>query len=263
MFNWLALVHWLPLAALIVLFVLIMLSFELGQMIGERWRAKHHDTEIKGVGALEAAVFGLLSLLIAFTFSGAVTRFEQRRDLTRQEAIAVSAAKSQIALLPAQSQSEMRTLLKNYVNVRLKLYNGLSDVGLAKTTLDQSHQIQRALRYAAIEAVRQSDEVELAMPILVKLDEIDAIQMTQDMARTLHPPYVIYAMLALLAIVCSLMSGFSIEQIKSRGLLHVLAFAFSTTLTFAVTVDLEAPRFGLIRIDSTDAPLAIVGRSLD
>ena len=61
---------------------------------------KDPDGSIAGLGAIEGAVFGLMGLLIAFTFSGAASRFEARRQLILQETNAIGTAYLSLYLLP-------------------------------------------------------------------------------------------------------------------------------------------------------------------
>ena len=84
--------------------------------------AQDPENAKKGAGVIEGAVFGLLSLLMAFTFSGAVTRFDTRRHLVSEEAIRIGTAFERIKLLPADSQPAMRDLFKRYLDARLETY---------------------------------------------------------------------------------------------------------------------------------------------
>src|SRR4249919_3832924 len=77
---------------------------EIGRRIGARRLARDPEGLAKGAGAAEAAVFGLLGLLIAFTFSGAASRFEERRHLVTREANAIGTAYLRIDLLPDDAQ---------------------------------------------------------------------------------------------------------------------------------------------------------------
>jgi len=61
-----------------------------------------------GAGAVEGSVFGLLGLLIAFTFSGAAFRFDARRQLAVEETNAIGTAYLRLDLLPADKQPALR-----------------------------------------------------------------------------------------------------------------------------------------------------------
>ncbi|MBN2679958.1 MAG: hypothetical protein JXR24_06985 [Acidithiobacillaceae bacterium] len=66
-----------------ILFIGLILCVFIGFKLGKRSRAEG------GSGALNGAVFGLLGLLLAFSFSGAAERFEHRRALITEEANAI------------------------------------------------------------------------------------------------------------------------------------------------------------------------------
>jgi hypothetical protein len=89
---------------------------EVGQRIGLARLARDPEGLSKGAGAAEAAVFGLLGLLIAFTFAGAASRFEDRRLLVTAEANAIGAAYLRIDLLPGDAQPEARELFRRYLD---------------------------------------------------------------------------------------------------------------------------------------------------
>src|SRR5688572_30317883 len=67
--------------------LLMLLASELGRRLGVARIARDPGGLAKGIGAAEAAVFGLLGLLLAFSFSGAASRFEDRRHLVTSEGL--------------------------------------------------------------------------------------------------------------------------------------------------------------------------------
>src|SRR4030095_13432031 len=91
------------------LFVGMVVLYELGRYLHTR-RAMSDD----GVGTtvIESSVFALLGLLVAFTFSGAATRFRSRRAFVGREANAISTSYRRLDLLPAEAQGELRELFR-------------------------------------------------------------------------------------------------------------------------------------------------------
>ena len=83
------------------LFLGMLLFLEIGRRIGAGRLARDPEGLPKGVSAAEAAVFGRLGLVVAFSFSGAASRFEVRRHLIIEEVNAIGTAYLRIALLPA------------------------------------------------------------------------------------------------------------------------------------------------------------------
>ena len=108
--------------SMLSLFVGMLVLSEMGRRAGQRRLARDTEGFAKGTGAAEAAVFGLLGLLIAFTFSGAAGRFEDRRHLITDEANAIGTAYLRIDLLPTDAQPAMRALFRRYAEVRATAY---------------------------------------------------------------------------------------------------------------------------------------------
>src|SRR5271154_7602118 len=87
---------------------------------GHRFRLRR-TTEPQS-SAIEGAVFALFGLLLAFTFSGAVARYDAHRELVIDECNAIETAYLRLDLLPPQSQPPLRQLFRDYVDSRLHLY---------------------------------------------------------------------------------------------------------------------------------------------
>src|SRR4249920_824522 len=113
------------------LFLGMLVLLEIGRRIGVRRLAKDPDGATVGVGTVEGAVFGLLALLVAFTFSGAAARFDTRRQLIVEETNDIGTAYLRLDLLPAAAQPPLRERFRHYVTARLAVYRQLSDVAAA------------------------------------------------------------------------------------------------------------------------------------
>ncbi len=107
------------------LFAGMLLMLTLGQFLGRRSRAEETDADRSRLTGVEAAIFGLMGLMIAFTFSGASARYEMRRQLIVEEANAIGTAYLRLDLLPAASQPALREKFRRYVETRIA---GLSRV---------------------------------------------------------------------------------------------------------------------------------------
>ena len=93
----------------------MLLLLEVGRRIGIREISRDAGGEQAGVGAIESAVFGLFGLLIAFTFSGAITRFDGRRQLVIEETNAIGTAYLRVDLLPTGAQPALRDSFRRYL----------------------------------------------------------------------------------------------------------------------------------------------------
>jgi hypothetical protein len=242
------------------LFAGMLLLQEAGRRLGVRRLAADPEGARAGLGAVEGAVFGLMGLLVAFSFSGAASRFEMRRQLIVQEANAIGTAYLRLDLLPADAQPKLKELFRRYVDARLDAYRKLPDVPAAKEALTQSIALQGEIWTGALESGRANPQA--TMLLVPALNEMIDITTTRTVALRTHPPQIIFAMLGLVALACSLLAGYAMAGTKRRSVVHSLGFAVILTLTVYVILDLEFPRVGLIRIDAADQILADVRQSM-
>jgi hypothetical protein len=124
------------------LFVGLLVCLELGRRWGTRQLQRDPEGARTGAGAVEGAVFALLGLLIAFTFSGAAARLDVRRAQIVDEANAIGTAWLRLDLLPEEAQPAVRELFRQYVDSRLTAYRKLPDIAAAKAELDRSLALQ-------------------------------------------------------------------------------------------------------------------------
>ncbi len=247
----------------LMLFLGMLVFLEAGRRIGNRRMASDAEGARTGTGAIEGAVFALLGLLIAFTFSGAASRFDTRRNLVVEEVNAIGTAYLRLDLLPADAQPALRDLFRRYVESRLEAYRKLPNVEAAKAELVRSTQLQEEIWTQAMAAGRMEGAPPPAtMLLLPALNQMIDITTTRAMATQLHPPIVIFAMLYGLALVSALLAGYGMAGGKSRNWLHMIGFAAIMALVVYVIIDIEYPRLGLIRVDTYDQALVDLRASM-
>src|SRR6476469_671300 len=89
-----------------LLFGGMLLFLEIGRRFGIRRRSKESEGERGSLGTVEGAVFALFGLVIAFSFSGAASRFNDKRALTAVEANSIETAYLRLDLLAQRAQPE-------------------------------------------------------------------------------------------------------------------------------------------------------------
>jgi hypothetical protein len=245
------------------LFVGMVICLEVGRRLGTRKLAKDPQGGVFGLGVAEGAVFGLFGLMIAFTFSGAATRFDAKKQLIAEEANAIGTAYLRLDLLPADSQLAMRERFREYVDSRLEVYRRFPDLEAVKVELSKSTKIQMDIWAQAVAATRRPaghpDAAKLLLPALNTMIDITT---TRTMAVRTHPPRIIFALLFVLALLCSLLAGFATAGSKQRSWLHVTVFAAITVVSVYVILDIEYPRVGLVRLDAYDSVLIELRESM-
>lgn len=238
------------------LFVGMLVCLEIGRQIGKRRRVNEPDEDHAGIGTVQGAIFALFGLLVAFTFSGAASRFDSRRELINQEANTIGTAYLRLDLLPPGSQPGLRELFRNYVDSRLEVYRRLPDVTSAKEALAHSATIQHEIWTRAIAASHLPDShpdgAKLLLPVL---NEMIDITTTRTMAARIHPPMVIFFLLFVLALGCSLLAGYGMAASKRRNWVHIIGFVTLVTVAIYTILDIEYPRRGLIQVSAYDQVL--------
>ena len=244
----------------VVLFGLMLAAIEAGRRMGRRRLKSDRETFSEGLGAAEGAIFALLGLLVAFTFSGAASRFEARRHLITEEANAMGTAWLRLDVLAAADQGPLRELFRRYAGLRVAAYQRVRDEKASAETQAATLELQGEMWRRAMAGVRGAGAAPGAAQVLLPaLNEMFDIVTTRGMAMRNHPPLAIYLLLGVLCVVGSMLFGYSMGP----HWLHRLSFAGITALAIYVILDLEFPRRGLIRIDGEDAVLVELRRTLD
>jgi hypothetical protein len=240
---------------ILVLAMLVLL--EIGRRIGLSVNKEHPGSASSGVGPVETIIFGLLGLLIAFTFTGAESRFESRRQLITLEANAIGTSYLRVSLLPENLQPQVRELFKQYVKLRSSGYQNL-DYKLEKinTVSNQVSELQNKIWLLAINGCKQTSSNSCSMLLIPALNDMFDITTLRFMATKNHPPVIVYFLLLAIGLFGALLVGYNLSGVTKRNILYMLTYAIIISLLIYLIVDLELPRFGFVRIDSTDQVIA-------
>lgn len=235
----------------LLLIVGMPLFMEFGRRV-RRAQAASHDADF-GVGALDAAVYALFGLLLAFVFSGAASRFEHRRDLIAEETNAIGTAYLRLDLLPQGSQDVLRPVFRRYVEARLATHWMVDrDEDKAWAEYQKSVALQNEIWRLALEGARESGSPAVLTLTLSAINEMIDITTTRLAAMRNHPPPVIYGMLVIVALASSFLSGMAMAKSPLRPWPHILAFTLVISATVFVILDIEHPRRGFVKIGISD-----------
>jgi hypothetical protein len=242
-----------PLLFALLLFITMLVGLEVGRRFGVKRRPKESEGERGGLGPVEGAVFALFGLMVAFTFSGAAARFNEKRMLIAEEANCIETAYLRLRLVSHEAQPALQELFRRYLDSRLETYRRLPDMVAAEMEMAKSKMIQEEVWTQAVAATRLPDSHPSAgLLLLPSLNNMIDISTTRTMALQLHPPKIIYALLFGLGLICSLLAGFRMSSGQHRSWLHILGFTVLTVIIVYVMLDVEYPRAGLIRLESGD-----------
>jgi hypothetical protein len=245
----------------VALFIGMLVALEGGRRLGIRNLSSDQGGE--GTGAVEAALFALLGLIIAFTFSGAAARFDSRRQLIIDEANNIGTAYLRIDLVAPEDQPALREKFREYVDSRLAVYQKIPDVAAVNAELERSQKLQGEIWTMAVAACKETNWAPAGTLFLGAINDMIDITTTRSMVAQMHPPAVVFAMLIVLILASAVLAGFGTAKTKTRSWLHIILFAITLSATVYVILDIEYPRLGLIRVDSFDKVLVDLRKSMN
>ncbi len=253
-----------PMLFAALLFGGMLIMLETGRRLGIHRRARESEGERGSLGTIEGAVFALFGLVVAFTFSGAASRFNEKRALIAEEANCIETAYLRLHLLSEKAQPELKELFRRYLDSRLETYRKLPDMNAAELEVATSKGLQREIWGKAVSATALGDShVDAGKLLLPALNNMIDITTTRWMALQTHPPSIIYLLLFVLGLICSLLAGYRMAVGQRRSWLHIVSFALITVIVIYVIVDVEYPRAGLIRLEAFDQTLIDVRASME
>ena len=243
-------------------FVALLLSLELGRRVRLREIRDKHDVEPARFGIVDGAVFGLMGLLLAFTFAAAGSRFEARRQLLVEEANAVGTAWLRLDLLPDSARRPMQASFRQYVDARLAGYRALPDTARAMREFARAAGMQQSIWSGAIAATEAAPTPAPALLLLPALNDMFDIASTRIAAMRAHLPAVVFGLLCFLVLCCGTLAGYGMTYSGPRNWLHSVGFATVFVVTMYVIVDYEFPRWGFINLASLDKPMLEVRQGM-
>lgn len=231
-----------PYTVFAIAFVAQVIAACLGDLLRKRAHSFRPE-ERHDFNTIQTATLTLMGLVIGFSFSMAITRYDQRKALEEAEANAIGTEYLRADLFSGESGAHIRELLKQYVALRIAFYQE-SNARQATEIDQQTTSLQRELWSEAASVGIAHPTATTALVVSGMNDVINAQGYAQA-AWWNRIPVGAWAMLALMAISSNLLIGYS-ERRKGEHFLFVLPVVVS--LAFFVIADLDSPRGGVIRV---------------
>ena len=207
------------------LFFGMLAMLAIGQRLGQRNFAQHADAVRGRLTGVEAAIFGLMGLMIAFTFSGAAARYEMRRQLVVEEANTIGTVYLRLDLLPAASQPALREKLRRYVDTRFKVFRLLPDVEASDAQAAIALTLQKELWAGVLTALKEAPP-QATIVVIPALNQMIDVTTARAIAMRTHTPTLIFTVLLILGLVCALLAGYVLADTKTGNIkLYVVTFA--------------------------------------
>jgi hypothetical protein len=232
-----------PLALLLILLPGLWAS----AWIGRKLRARRVAGEEKGADEDYSFVLGgtltLLGLLVGFTFSMAVGRYDARKNLEEQEANAIGTEYVRADLMPAQEAEHVRELLRRYIEQRALFYT-IRDERRVRQIDAETARLQAQLWSAVARHGALQPTPVAALVVGGMNDVLNSQGYTQAMWWN-RIPVAAWLLLIAIAVFCNVLIGYGAHE-KRASVLWMLPIALSITLF--LIADIDSPRGGLILV---------------
>lgn len=234
---------------IICLFATLLGAWSIGRYLGRRARATIDETAKSQANALQGAVLGLLALLMAFTLSMAISRYEARKQVIVDEANAIGTTYLRAKLLPSPYAADAVTLLRQYVGIQLDLYNAGYDPARIQAVSEQTTQLQQQL-WSIATTVSAQDNRSVSAGLFVQTlnDTIDFDAKRLAAFQNRVPGAVIWLLFGV-AVAAVGMVGYNDGLGSQRHFVGAVLIIILLVVIIWVTIDLDLPQYGLIRVN--------------
>lgn len=236
----------------IILFFIVVAIFcvvlELAFRLGRHHRTHSNDSTRSHLTVLQTALLGLLALLLGFNFAMATSRFEARKTLIQDEVTVIGSTYLRAKLLPSGLRGKVSALLKDYVSARIEFMRAGTDEKRLKAASESSRTIEDQLWNLAAAAEAQG-EASAAMNLVIQsLTDVYNVNEKRRAEQDDHVPATVINLLFVVAIGALGFIAYSYGLGHRRRHGSTAIFAILIAMVFTITLDLDQPRSGFIRV---------------
>ncbi|HEX6845993.1 MAG TPA: hypothetical protein VF144_03390 [Chitinophagaceae bacterium] len=237
-----------PYALLTIIVIFVCAVGYLGYFLRKRWRRRHADDKIHS--RVSGAAIGVLSLLMAFTFSVAITKFETQRRIIAQEAAYINTAILRCDLYPDSIRNLLRAEFKNYIEARIEYYNEL-DNDVAAQKLKMASLVSNKI-WASVASLSENSEYAMrSAQMIPAITNVIDISITRDGEKISKVPVLVLWVLVIFMLIDGFILGLEIFD-KNKPFAVMYANALVMALTLNLIIELHQPRTGLINLDAVE-----------
>ena len=242
----------------LLLFGIVLGTTMLGVFIGSRVR-RHADTLREPFGVLQAALLGLVALILAFGLTMAVGRYDSRRAATVDDANAIGTTYLRAQTLREPIRTRSLRDLQLYTDASIRLSNAVPGSGAAAAVIADENDLQRSLWRLAGEALAGSPRDSAPRLYVDSLNEMIDMQTVRVSALANRVPTAVLVIeIVGAAIGLGLLAMYL--AILSRGVVTVVLAAAFVSVLLLITFDLDRPTRGLVTVP--DTPLVSLRASM-
>lgn len=244
---------------LLVIFGIVLGTTLVGTLVGRRLRG-HADTLREPMGVLQAALLGLVALILAFGLTMAVGRYDTRRAAVVDEANAIGTTYLRAQTLREPTRSRSLDELRRYTDAVIGYSEAVPGTERELTAIAEAERLQRSLWRDAGEALAAAPRDTAPRLYLETLNEMIDMETTRVSALNNRVPSAVLGIeIVGAAVALGLLALYL--AILSRGVVSVILAAALISVLLLITFDLDRPVRGLVRVP--DRPLVDLRASMD
>lgn len=233
-----------------ILFLCLVIALEAGYRIGRSSQKSVNEESKSHVNAIQASLLGILALLIGFTFSLALQRYDSRSEAVVDEANAIGTTYLRAQLLPGSIRNEVQVLLRDYLDVRIQEGTiPLSNKAERQALLMKAAQDQDALWNYALQAAEEDKSPVTSGLFIQTLNEMIDSYGRRNAALTRHVPEVVLFLLFGTFLLTWGIVGYASGVAGHRVSFAAYIMLVLIVLIIFIIIDLDRPRRGLIEIN--------------
>jgi len=236
----------------ILLFIALLVANAIGHRLGSRRDVDRSEGQTSQTNATVASMLGLLALLLGFTFTMALQRFDDRSEAVLQEANAIGTAYLRTRLLPGDTSPAAEALFREYIELRIEMGRiDLTHPNALNAADSTVKQIQQALWSQGVRAAELDPSPTRTGLFVQALNETIDQYGVRAVALEKHiPEFVLYLLFAI-TIMAEGVLGYAGGLANSRPIVAILSFSTLIVLVIFLVIDLDRPRRGFVEVNQS------------
>lgn len=233
-----------------IVFFLIILFGWLGYRY-KKYRLKKYAEEKFEKGRVQGAALSILSLLMGFTFSVAMAKFETQRRVITQEAASINTVVLRCDIYPDSLRNLLRADIREYIEARIAYYDEL-DNDKAQEELKRAHLISQKLWEKTVLQMKNSESVLRSGQMIPALNNMRDVAITRHGEKISKVPFLVLWILLIFMLIDAFVLGTDLVDKKGRAKIALITYGVVMSLTLNLIIELHQPRTGLINLDAVE-----------
>jgi hypothetical protein len=234
-----------PLLVFVLSFSVLSLSALIGAFFLGRQRKLEEDIR-EDFGVILGATLTLLGLIIGFSFSMAMSRYDQRKNYEAAETNEIGTEYVRADLLPASDAAKVRALLRDYLDQRVLFYLTRDEQQIRQINA-RTAQLQTELWSAVLAPAAAQPTFTVGLAVSGMNDVLNSQAYTQA-AWWNRIPIAAWVLMAVIAICCNVLVGYGARKVKAECII-LLILPLVVAIAFFLIADIDSPRGGVIHVN--------------